>query len=203
MSPGQLHTNLYFLTDSFSGIHYLVDTGAAVSVLPVSTVEAATRPMKNGLLVASNGTSIPTYGLKTVTIKVGTLSLRWPFLLAKVSQPIIGADFLRQSGLLVDVLLKRLVKADTGDSTRVIVANLAPPSVASTAPESEYARWIKSCYPALITPTFAELTVKHGITMQIPTKGRPVFARARRLLPDKLAVAKAAFEEMCGRRDSP
>ena len=39
-------------------------------------------------------------------------------------------------------------------------------------------------------------TVKHGITHKIVTKGHPVFARPRRLAPDKLVTAKREFDEM-------
>ena len=39
-------------------------------------------------------------------------------------------------------------------------------------------------------------TIKHGITHKIVTKGHPVFARTRRLAPDKLVTAKREFDEM-------
>ena len=37
---------------------------------------------------------------------------------------------------------------------------------------------------------------KHGVEHTIETSGRPVFARARRLDPEKLAAAKAEFDAM-------
>ena len=45
-------------------------------------------------------------------------------------------------------------------------------------------------------PTFSKPSVKHGVVLQIPTTGHPVFTKARRLPPDKLAAAKSAFEKM-------
>ena len=85
---------------------------------------------------------------------------------------------------------------DTGETTNVGESKGTSPTIAVVTKEGEYIRWLRSSYPALITPTFSEPTVKHGVVLQIPTKGRPVFARARRLPPDKLAAAKVAFEEM-------
>ena len=38
--------------------------------------------------------------------------------------------------------------------------------------------------------------VKQGITHKIVTKGHPVFARPRRLAPDKLVTAKREFDDM-------
>ena len=44
--------------------------------------------------------------------------------------------------------------------------------------------------PELTRPT------KKGITHKIVTKGHPVFACSRRLVPDKLVTAKREFEKM-------
>ena len=45
-------------------------------------------------------------------------------------------------------------------------------------------------------PTTKGETVKHGITHKIVTKGHPVFARPRRLAPDKLVTAKRELDDM-------
>ena len=68
--------------------------------------------------------------------------------------------------------------------------------IASTEQRSEYEEWLRVRYQELITPTFSAPTVKHGVELQIPTKGRPVFAKARRLSPEKLETAKAEFTKM-------
>ena len=51
-------------------------------------------------------------------------------------------------------------------------------------------------FPELTRPTIKGETVKHGITHKIVTKGHPVFARPRRLAPDKLVTAKREFDKM-------
>ena len=40
-------------------------------------------------------------------------SFKWSFTIADVSKPILGADFLRHYGLLVDLKCKRLMDAET------------------------------------------------------------------------------------------
>ncbi|KAL1256233.1 hypothetical protein QQF64_011778 [Cirrhinus molitorella] len=45
-------------------------------------------------------------------------------------------------------------------------------------------------------PTFSALAEKHGVEHHIATTGPPVYARAHRLGPIKLAVAKTEFENM-------
>ena len=114
-SPGKLTNYLFNYTDKESGTTFLIDTWATESVFPVTYAEISSRQQVNDVLVAANGMPIPCYGWKLVYLTVGNTALRWPFLLAKVTRPILGADFLCHSGLLVDVRNKRLVKADTWD----------------------------------------------------------------------------------------
>ena len=51
-------------------------------------------------------------------------------------------------------------------------------------------------FPELTRHTSKGETVKHGITQKIVTEGHPVFARPRRLAPDKLVTTKREFDEM-------
>ena len=51
-------------------------------------------------------------------------------------------------------------------------------------------------FPAILQPTFSCSSVPHGVKHYITTSGPPVHARARRLSPDKLAVAKEEFHDM-------
>ena len=51
-------------------------------------------------------------------------------------------------------------------------------------------------FPELTRPTTKGKPVKHSITHKIVTKGHPVFARPRRLAPDKLVTAKREFDDM-------
>lgn len=48
-------------------------------------------------------------------------------------------------------------------------------------------------FPALTVPTFSAVIAKHGVEHYIATVGPPVFARARRLVAAKLAIAKREF----------
>lgn len=65
-------------------------------------------------LFAANGSRIKTFGEKRLNLN---LSLRrefqWNFIIADVDQPIIGADFLKHYGLLVDVKNNKLIDSTT------------------------------------------------------------------------------------------
>lgn len=94
MSTGHgRHINRIILADLSSIFKFLMDTDANISVLSGSLFPNAT--MKDDLvLFAANGTQISTFGTKTLKMY---LNLRrefpWSFVIADVSQLIIGFDF--------------------------------------------------------------------------------------------------------------
>ena len=51
-------------------------------------------------------------------------------------------------------------------------------------------------FPDILCPTFSNETVSHGVQHFITTTGPSVHAKARRLPPDKLAIAKQEFSEV-------
>ena len=81
-----------------AGKHYkcncLIDTGAAVSVLPRSCANG-TVDADSLILVAANNSVITTYDTSKRIVDVGLKrEYSWTFIVADVNQPILGADFL-------------------------------------------------------------------------------------------------------------
>ena len=102
-SPKLSHSKLLYVADKGHKCRYLIDTGAAVSVLPKSYAngisDADSLP-----LVAANNSTIHTYGTCKRVVDVGLKrEYPWTFIVANVQQPIIGADFLIHYNLLVDL----------------------------------------------------------------------------------------------------
>ena len=186
--------SLFFVRDHQSGQKYLVDTGAEVSVLPASAVDRR-NGSKGRPLSAANGSTINTFGNRKVRLQLCGRTYEWPFLIAAVQRPLLGADFLRRTGLLVDVRGRQLINADDFSSTPLTVANCRLVHGLTQGPGDCYKRLL-SKFPSLTKPTFSGPTTKHGVVLHIPTTGPPVRARARRLPPDKLAAAKAEFKKM-------
>ena len=101
--PKLFHSQLLYVADNNNKCKYLIDTGAAVSVLPKSCAnrisDADCLP-----LVAAYNTTINTYGNSKCVVDVGLKrDYPWTFIVADVQQPIIGADFLIHYNLLVDL----------------------------------------------------------------------------------------------------
>ncbi|GFX48480.1 retrovirus-related Pol polyprotein from transposon 17.6 [Trichonephila clavipes] len=76
-------------------------------------------------LYAANGTEIPTYDLKILTLDLGLRrSFQWPFIIAKVKRGIIGADFLQKFQLLIDLHNRKLIDGVTNLSIKGEVATI-------------------------------------------------------------------------------
>ena len=116
--PGPTTTSrLFYVMDSHTGTRFLVDTGSEVSVIPPALSKHKYPPDKLTLM-AVNNTPITTYGKHSLTLNLGLRrSFSWIFIIADVQKPILGADFLRHFGLLVDMKQRRL--CDTLTNLRI------------------------------------------------------------------------------------
>ena len=181
--------NLLFVTDTDSGRRFLCDTGAQVSVLPASNLDV--QQGGRGLaLEAANGSPIQTFGKRDAVVCFGGQRFKWDFVVAKVSTPLLGAD-----GLLVDVRNQRLINTETFNSLPCVLSGSSSSRLSSALSASDDFSCLLAEFPILTRPTFSSATAKHGVEHYITATGPPVYARARRLEPGKLAVAKAEFGE--------
>ena len=186
-----------------------MDTGAARSLLPASRWKRNSQPQPDGRLAAANGTPIPTFGRHHLVIRIGNRTYGWDFLVADVTLPLLGADFLAHYQLLVDVSRGRLVDTASLAATPIAAApdNL---SVHVIDASDDFAH-LRKAYPDVFKPELRQqpqVPVKHGIYHRIKTSGPPVFSKFRRLSPDKLAAAKQTFAELerlgiCQKAPSP
>ena len=111
--------------------------------------------------------------------------------------PILGADFLANFGLKVDVAHRQLIDTTTSLTINGIIASIPSPSPIFTMPQTSSAYTeLLARFPQLSRPNYQKTTVKHNITHHIRTTGPPVHCRPRRLAPDRLKVAKAEFDHM-------
>ncbi len=133
--PGRL----FYVTDSASGRRFLVDTGSAFSIMPWKSRSTPSGPN----LAGADGRRIPCWGEKSFTVSLDGVKHSWDFLLAAVSFPILGADFLRHHGLLVDVANLRLLP---GPSLAASV--VAPVQRADTTCRPSYADVLRSPPPS-------------------------------------------------------
>ncbi|GFX92598.1 retrovirus-related Pol polyprotein from transposon 17.6 [Trichonephila clavipes] len=169
MAEPSQHTSRLFLLDRKSGQKFLIDSGSEICVIPPSPTMNKS-PQSNFSLFAANNTKIPAYGMVRKELNLGLRRpFIWTFIIADVSSPIIGADFLKYFNLLIDLKKK---KKDANISFKNILSE----------------------YPDLSNPSLISKSASHGTVHHIITTGPPVTARPRRLHPKLYDAVKVEFE---------
>lgn len=194
-SADQQTINRLFISDKRLSLRFLIDTGADLSIVPPNNSEKK-NPSHSIELFAANGTSIRTFGEKRITLDLGLRrTFQWTFLIADVSSPIIGADFLKFYDLLVDIGRNKLIDRITHLESSVF-------SIVHDSPNEVFTTYNVNEPFANILNEFKDLTIlktkiqssNSNVEHHIVTTGPPVFSRARRLSPEKLQIAKADFK---------
>lgn len=187
------------IRDQKHGLGFLVDTGAELSIITPTLSQSKLPANSQSKLIAANGSPIPSYGIQRMEIDLGLRrKFKWNFVIAALPQPILGADFLRHFGLLVDVKRNKLIDAQTGVEASAFVQG--PENVTGTSVSTID----RSCRYERILSDFIELTqfndkpppMMANIRHHIETTGPPVFAKARRLDADKLKAAQEEFSDL-------
>lgn len=193
-SPSRL-----FVTDRKTKTQFLVDTGSDLCVFPRSRLLERQIPTSYQL-TAANGTAIYTYGYAHFTLDLGLRrNYQWQFVVADVTKPIIGVDFLCHYNLIVDCKNKKLIDNTTSLATPASLASKCNDilSVKVVTGDSTYHRILSREFLNITRPAGTLRTVSHSTQHHIrTTPGPPVSCAPRRLAPDKLKVAKAEFEAM-------
>lgn len=177
---------------------FLVDTGSDLCVFPRLAMKAPCTKTKYEL-TAANGTVISTYGPVQLHLDLGLRrTFSWKFVIADVSKPIIGVDFLIFYNILVDCRNQRLIDGTTtltvSTPHRTIPADIA--SIKAISGESEYHQLLRK-FPEVTRPAGMFTVPKHNTIHYIKTTpGPPVTSRPRRLDPERLKAAKNEFEDM-------
>ncbi|UYV73731.1 hypothetical protein LAZ67_11000573, partial [Cordylochernes scorpioides] len=183
-----------FVKDKETGLQFLIDSGADVSVIPPTDKDV---PSNELLLYAANGSKIVTFGTKVIKIDLGLRrSFQWCFIIAKVNKGIIAADFLNNFKLILDISNKRLIDGITNLSIRGDVMSIDSTSITSTINKNEKYYNLLAQFPEITKPNFLINKVKHDVEHHIITKGQPVFSKPRPLDPMKLKLSKEEFQFM-------
>ncbi|KAK3863410.1 hypothetical protein Pcinc_030820 [Petrolisthes cinctipes] len=191
---------LLFVLDSTSRARFLVDTGATVSAVPPSTADKATEYPSYDLL-AANGTSIATYGTRTLNLDLGLPEkVIWSFIVADVRHPILGLDFLHSQDILVDSRYQQLHHRPTTCTIKATPCAEVTPRITHISPEPAYTSLLQE-FPELTSTTPHSGRKRHNVMHRIITQGQPCFERPRRLPPERLQAAKKEFEQLLQEAD--
>ena len=195
VTPG----TLFYIEDQHTHRRFLCDTGASYSILPHQSSAVASGPSLHG----PAGRPIKCWGERELTLTFNDKQYKWLFLLADVSFPIIGIDFLKHFKLVVDAAAGQLIDTRT---MAVISAVPAGDKQSTTAGKGGL-----YCAIGTVPPAYRGLLVEfqdvlnpkgdlppptHDVEHHLITTGRPVSARFRRLDPEKHEAARSAFAKL-------
>lgn len=183
-----------YITDKNSRLSFLVDTGANISVLPRKKGQVATPlPFQ---LYAANNTTIATYGEKTLSLDFNLRRpYKWKFIVADVSKPILGADFLKHHQLIVDLRNRKLIDGVTSLKVNAPVRVSNVPTIRSINMSQSY-HDILAQYPGITRLTSMKLNSDISVQHFIETQGQPIYSRARPIPPHRFEIVKKEFENM-------
>lgn len=182
------------MIDKNSGLGYIVDTGATVSVVPAENSDLNNR--SNIQLRAANGSQIKVFGYRDINLDLNTnREFRHTFLVSNVTQPIIGMDFLSRHDLIV--CPKDLALVDTKTSC-IAYGEPSALTVGSCAIVGEsvcpYISLLHE-FPSL-TSTDDTFSNCHEFKLHLPTTGPPAYVKPRRMGPDMTKKLKPIFDTM-------
>lgn len=180
--------------------NFLIDTGSSLSIIPYnSNLHNSLRPTGISLTNAS-GAAVACYGELDAPLCIPALrrTFNWSFLIADVTQPILGTDFLSSCSLLVDCKNKILIDSETnlkielldGDEN-VVLHHIDYDGIDSRARE------LLQKYPILTTPLQFCKTVPTDCQTEhiIDTEDNaPVHSKSRPLTGTKLKAAQDEFK---------
>lgn len=194
MTDASTKTSRLFVHDRRTNRKYLVDSGSEISVLPPTNKNAQLTPKSNFTLYAANNSKIPAYGFVNKQLDLGfRRTFMWTFVIADVSTPIIGADFLTHFNLLIDLKNKRLIDQKTSLHTLGTVAPAEHPSVVTLCASVGFKN-ILTEFRDITNPTAIGNSTSHETVHYIITKGPPVTSKPRRLHPKVYNAVKAEFD---------
>ncbi|GBN12396.1 Transposon Ty3-I Gag-Pol polyprotein [Araneus ventricosus] len=187
-----------FIRDRISNTSFLVDTGSDVSLIPANTYQK--RNSSQQTLFAANSSTINVYAQKALSLNFNLRrDFLWTFLIADVSIPILGADFLHYFELVPDLRNKCLrdTKTKLQSVGHLKYADLHSVQI-SISKDTIYHKLLKE-FPSITKLPNRNQLVKHTTVHHIVTKGPPMVAKPRRLAPDRLKIAKSEFRNMMHR----
>ena len=151
-------------------------------------------------LQTASGRKIEVQG--EILLNISSKSLRrsfwWTFVVADVTQPILGLDFLAAHEILVDCYHCQLIDQQTNMRATCTRSQQIDLSIQLAVPDLHpRIKEMLHQYEALLKPLQVGETNPESYCHTINTgSAPPVFARPRQLAPDKLSAAKAEFNKM-------
>ena len=183
-------------------ISFIIDTGASVTILPHSLAPGLSINSTPVRLSAANGETIKCFGEIQLDIIIPGLrrSYPWTVVIADTINPLLGADFLRHYGLILNCSDGRLIDETTRRYVQGgrVTARIQNITVNNHSDLPERIQSLLQKFPKLTRPrTEQPLASNTRVTHVIDTgDNAPTYAKVRQLSEEKYEAAKREFAEL-------
>lgn len=178
-----------------ANLKFLVDSGSVVSILP-SRLFRPSSSKGNLILFAANSTKIPTFGTKNLDLELNLRrKLSWPFIIADTETAILGADFLKYYGLLIDLKNAQLIDTTTELSSKGKVQKASIYGISTINSDSPVSNLLKE-FIEITKPKFRPSNQQTEFAHHIITNGPPVTERCRKLAGVKATATEAEIRNL-------
>lgn len=179
----------------------MVDTGAVVSIIPITKFKGPCLQPTPVNISSASGEKIRTYGEVLLHVKLPELkrTVSWVFVVADVTTPLLGYDFLSHFGLIVDCEKRSVYDRLTNFSMSGILRKVTTYLVNEVSCQPRQIQNLLEKYASVIKPYQVQsvencnIKAAHYIDTGSAT---PTYATPRRLPPDKLKAAEEAFQTL-------
>jgi hypothetical protein len=143
-------------------------------------------------LFGADGKPIPyAWGKVTKKFNFGLHKFVVSIMLAAVSKPILGIDFLSAHPLLLDLFSHAVLFASSLEPVGRTVTSAPSSFAVSISHIGPVVRTLLASFSSIVGNGKGMQRLLHEVRHFVETSGRPVFAKACRLDPDKLKTAEA------------
>jgi len=175
-------------------VSFMVDSGAERSVVPPSLIPSSLIFPTTTQLSGADGSAITTIG--QCTCRVAVKELRREFVICFVvakTQPILGADFLTNNKLSLNMQDRKLIDNVTHISTTLHPTNTKQTLIRATGSDGSNS-FLAENFPTLLhAPDYTSLP-STPVCHAIETKGPPVFCKPRPLSPAKTLLRQKVLQ---------
>ena len=181
-------------------LKFIVDTGASISIIPASRLNGVTLNPTPVSLTTANGEKIKCHGQANLEIGISSLkrSFSWTFVVADITNPLLGFDFLNEFGLIIDCKNKTIYDPLTATKKELILNTTSPVNVVINKVElPTFIQTSLDKYPEIISPHINKNNNYCGVYHRIDTGSHlPIFAKSRQLSAEKLSATKEEFKRL-------
>lgn len=183
-------------------VNFIIDTGAAVSILPLRYAAGICVNPTAVRLRTADGKPLACHGEVSVEIDIPMLrrTFRWTFVVAETMFPLIGIDFLSHFDLSVDCSGRTLLDKTTKRTISLVVSALRMNNVSSnTVSTHKNIVDLLEKYKSLTSTKNNTLGSEKNskVFHRIDTgNSKPTYAKARQLSEEKFKAVKQEFQSL-------